>query len=153
MRFFDASALVKRYVRERHSATVRRLLDAGPVAVSRLSEAEVTSALARLSREGGLAAIRRDRAIAALLSDLPAWHIVELTPDVIGLARRLLTRHSLRTGDAIQLACGLALQEALGQPLEGFVCYDQRLIDAARAEHMRVEGARATPRRRVGRRI
>ncbi len=148
MRFFDASALVKRYVRERQSATVRRLLGAGPVAVSRLSEAEVASALARLSREHGLAAFRRDRAIAALATDLSAWHIVELTAEVIGLARRLLTRHPLRTGDAIQLACGLCLQDAIGQSLDGFVTYDDHLIAAARAEHIRVEGTtRVTSRR------
>ena len=42
MVFVDASALVKRYVRERHSVKVRRLVAAGPVAVSRLSEVDVT---------------------------------------------------------------------------------------------------------------
>ena len=42
MRFFDASALIKRYVREPHSAAVRRWLATGPAAISRLSEVEVS---------------------------------------------------------------------------------------------------------------
>lgn len=46
MRYCDASALVKRYVREKGSLKVRRLLSSGPVATSRLSEVEIASALA-----------------------------------------------------------------------------------------------------------
>jgi predicted nucleic acid-binding protein len=51
MLFVDASALVKRYARERHSVKARRLLTAAPIAISRLSEVEVPSALARLVRD------------------------------------------------------------------------------------------------------
>jgi hypothetical protein len=46
MLFVDVSALVKRYGRERHSVKVRRFLTAAPIAISRLSEVEVPSALA-----------------------------------------------------------------------------------------------------------
>jgi predicted nucleic acid-binding protein len=104
MVFVDASALVKRYVRERHSVKVRRLVAAGPVAVSRLSEVEVPSALARLVRERRLSTPARDRAVAAFVTDLAAWHVVEITTAVTALARTLLHRHELRAGDAIQLA-------------------------------------------------
>jgi predicted nucleic acid-binding protein len=45
MRFFDASALVKKYVRESDSARVRRLLRSGEVALCRLSEVEVARRL------------------------------------------------------------------------------------------------------------
>jgi predicted nucleic acid-binding protein len=51
-RYFDASALVKRYVRETGSVMVRRLLAAGIVASSRLSEVEVSSGVIRRAREG-----------------------------------------------------------------------------------------------------
>ena len=44
MRYFDASALVKRYVREEGSAKVRRLISSDTPATSRLSEVEVASA-------------------------------------------------------------------------------------------------------------
>jgi len=136
MRFFDASALVKKYVREPGSVRVRRLIRSGDVAVSRLSEIEVVSALARLAREGAISLAQRDRAVAALVADLEAWHVVELGPEVVASARRLLTRHSLRSGDALQLAAALVLQDGLERPLEEFVAYDARVSAAARQEQL-----------------
>lgn len=50
MRFFDASALVKKYVRETDSARVRRLLRSGDVALSRLSEQGRAMAHPRMPR-------------------------------------------------------------------------------------------------------
>jgi predicted nucleic acid-binding protein len=141
MLFADASALIKRYVREPHSAATRKRLAAGPTAVSRLSEVEVPSGLARLCREGRLADRARDRALAAFASDFTAWYVVELTADVTALARRCLTRHHLRSGDAIQLASALWLQQSLGEPLEGFLAFDARLVLAARDEPLVIVGA------------
>lgn len=138
MRFFDASALVKRYIRERDSARVRRLLRADGVAISRLSEAEVVSAFARLARDHAISVAQRDRAVAAFVTDLMAWHVVELTSDVMATAKWLLLQHALRSGDALQLAAALVLQEGLGQPLEEFVAYDHQVIGVARAERLAV---------------
>lgn len=137
MRFFDASALVKRYVRERGSARIRRLLDDGAVAVSRLSEVEVASAFARLSREGGITPAQRDRLMTAFVADLSAWTIVEITPDVARSARQLLMRHSLRAGDAVQLAAALLLGQSIG-PLDAFVAHDVHLNAVAGIEGMTV---------------
>ena len=69
MQYFDASALVKRYVREQGSASVRRLLASDAPATARLSEVEVASALIRRSREGAFPLTERDRALAALEPD------------------------------------------------------------------------------------
>lgn len=138
MRFFDASALVKRYVHEPHSPRVRRLLRARDVALCRLSEVEVISAFARLAREEAISVAERDRAAAAFVADIPAWTVVEITPDVTRAARRLLLHHPLRTGDAVQLGAALMLQEAIGRPLREFVAYDRRLVDAAQAEQLAV---------------
>jgi predicted nucleic acid-binding protein len=132
MLFVDASALVKRYVRERHSVTVRRLVAAGPVAVSRLSEVEVPSAIHRLVRERRLSVQSRDRAIAACLMDFAAWHVIEITGDVTALARTLLHRHDLRAGDAIQLASAVWLRQAVS--VSGVLAFDTRLVTAAHAE-------------------
>jgi len=137
LRFFDASALVKRYVRERDSARVRRLLSAGDVGLCRLSEVEVVSAFARLAREGAISVARRDAAVTAFVGDLAAWAIIELHPDVTRAARRLVLQHGLRTGDGLQLAAALVLQEALG-PIDEFVAYDSHLLEAARAEQLTV---------------
>lgn len=132
MVFVDASALVKRYVRERHSTKVRRLVAAGPVAVSRLSEVEVPSALARLARERRLSARARDRAVKGFITDFAAWHVIEITTAVTALARTLLHRHDLRAGDAIQLASAIWLRQAV--PLSGVLAFDTRLVAAALAE-------------------
>lgn len=132
MHYLDASALVKRYVRERGTAVVRRVLAGGPIATSRLSEVEVASGLARRAREGTMPAVDRDRLLAALAEDLPAIAVVELTPEVSAAARRLLLAHPLRAGDAIQLASALYLQRQLAHPI-GFLAFDERLNEAARA--------------------
>jgi uncharacterized protein len=138
MRFFDASALVKKYVRETDSARVRRLLGNGEVAVSRLSEVEVVSAFARLARDGAISVAQRDRAAAAFVSDLLAWHVIEPTSDVMATARRLLMQHQLRAGDAVQLSAALVLQTGLGEALEEFVAYDHGILGVADAEQLTV---------------
>lgn len=137
MRFFDASALVKRYLREDGTDQVRSLLRSDDVAVCRLSEIEVVSAFARLAREGAISLSERDAATAALMSDLRAWTVVEITQDVTRVARRLLLQHPLRSGDAIQLAAALTLNDALPEGLAGWVAYDARLNAAAQAEQLR----------------
>ncbi len=139
MRFFDASALVKRYVREQGSTRVRRLLAHGNVVIARLSEVEVVSALARLTREHAMSSDQCNRAVAAFLADLEAWTVVEFTTDVTRAARRLLLRHTLRSGDAIQLGSAMVLQESVGV-LDDFVAHDTRLTDAARTEGLTVSG-------------
>lgn len=130
-RFFDASALIKRYVREPHTVAVRRWLVAGPTVVSRLSEVEVASGLARLLREGAISSAQHDRALVALVKDFSTWHIVELTSEVTSLARVLLSRHPLRSGDAVQLSSALRFEQISLVRLQAFVAYDVRLNTAA----------------------
>lgn len=137
MHYFDASALVKRYVRERGSLRVRRLLALGPPLTSRLSEVEVASALARRAREGAFPPAEHDRALAAFGSDLAALVVVELTTEVLARARDLLERHPLRSGDAIQLASCLYLQEQIDEPVP-LVAFDDRLIQAGRLEGLTI---------------
>ena len=108
--YLDASALVKRYVEETGSATVRRVLTSPAVTTSRLSEVEIASALARRCREGTLSRHERDRALAAIPRDVASLYVVDLTAEVTRTSLALLARHPLRTGDAIQLASCLYLR-------------------------------------------
>src|SRR5262245_44250998 len=133
MRYFDASALATRYVRERGSVKVRRLLSSDVAATSRLSHVEIVSALMRRSREGVLSEAMRESALAMLEYDLSAMLIVELSPDVVTRANKLLRRHVLRAGDAIQLASVLHLRDALHEDVT-FTAFDKRLVAAARGE-------------------
>ncbi len=143
IRFFDASALVKRYITEPESLAVRDLLAGDLPAVSRISEVEVASALARRCREGHFPASERDRAIATLREDIRSLLIVELTTEVVAVAYGLLTRHRLRDGDAIQLASSLELRQRLRYPMS-FVAFDEKLCAAARDEGMEVLEVTAT---------
>lgn len=138
MNYFDASALAKRYLREKDSTKVRRLLSLDAPATSRLSAVEIVSALMRRSREGTLSEKNRERAIAVLDGDLAAMLVVELTPGIVTRAQGLLRRHPLRAGDAIQLASCLQLQEELPDEPLVFVAFDARLIAAADAEGVKV---------------
>jgi predicted nucleic acid-binding protein len=133
MRYFDASALVKRYVKERGTADVERWLKNDTPATSRLSEVEVASAIARRCREGAISPSDRDRALAMLHRDVAAMLIVELSPDVAESATRLVVARGLRANDAIQLAGCQVLDRSLEQDVV-FVAFDERLNAAARAE-------------------
>jgi predicted nucleic acid-binding protein len=130
---------------------VRRLVTTGTVASSRLSEVEVSSGIVRRTREGLFTIRQRDGMLAALLRDVPALAIVEVTSEITSDARALLLRHPLRSSDAIQLASCLYLQRQLAQPIP-FVAFVGRLVQAARAEglsvitargHRQVKGTRA----------
>jgi predicted nucleic acid-binding protein len=143
-RYFDASALAKRYLDEAGSVAVRRLTASGTVATSRLSEIEITSAVERRVREGVLSRDDRSAIAAALSRDLASMIIVELTADIATLAKDLLGRHPLRSGDAIQLATAVYLASQLGRR-PPFVVFDDRLAAAAAAEGLTVAGH---PRRR-----
>jgi predicted nucleic acid-binding protein len=120
---------VKRYVTEAGSVAVRRLMRE-PVATSRLSEVEIASALARLAREGVMSATERDRALEQLTADFQSFWVVETTREVVALARTLLVGHSLRAGDAVQLASCQYLRRELPENIP-MVVFDERLLDAA----------------------
>ena len=137
MRYFDASALAKRYLQEDQSPLLRSLLDQASC-TSRLSEVEVASALRRRTREGSLPFDERDRLLGDLDRDLDAMMVVEMTSEVTALAREILGRHGLRASDAIHLASCLALRLDLDADIP-FVAFDARLRDAAIAEGLPVE--------------
>ena len=136
--FFDASALVKRYVAEPGSEDVERLLKKDLPAVARLSEVEVASAIERRCREGSFGAADRDRAIAALRRDVQSFLVVETTAAVVERALALLARHPLRTGDALQLASAIELRHRLEYRVS-FAAFDRRLAESARREGLELD--------------
>lgn len=137
MWYCDASALVKRYVREKGSVKVRRILSSGTAATSRYSAIEIASALARRTRDGALSEGERDQALAALDEDMTALLVVELTDEIVTRAQALLRRHPLRAGDAVQLASCVRLRDQLDDDVR-LVAFDDRLLSAARKERVRL---------------
>lgn len=129
---------MKRYVEEDRSRALREVFQVGgPVAISRLSVAEVASALCRRCRDGDLLPAERDVVLDALALDVSMFHVVELTDDVTRESIELLRRYPLRAGDAVQLASCVVLARELGTEPR-FVAFDESLSRAARSEGLPV---------------
>ena len=97
-RYFDASALVKRYVRERGSVTVRRLLASHVAATSRLSEVEIDVILMDIARHAiVLAPIETAQApVAPDPGDQFLWNLLATRADLV-----LVTGDKLLLKDAL----------------------------------------------------
>jgi len=134
--FFDASALVKGYVRESGSRWVRQIL-AGkgrPVFISPLSGAEVLAAIARKARAGEIDAEMRRECIGAFRMDFQhRFAHVAVSAGVVDEAMALVLAHPLRGADAVQLASALRLREATRRlKALTFVAADVALLRVAR---------------------
>ena len=131
--FLDSSTLAKRYVQEPGTDVVLDLMGRAEfLSASRLTWVEVTSAITRAARDGSLH--NADECTRALDDDFSVViDIIEVTANVIADARRLVRRHGLRAGDAVQLASLQAATLRYGKPVR-FVCSDRRLVATAREE-------------------
>jgi predicted nucleic acid-binding protein len=143
-RFFDTSAVAKRYRVEAGTPMVDALLaESGSRHwISTLSVVELHSVLARLVRTGQITAADFDLVRARFLADIAAglWHAVPVTDRHFLRARQLIIRHgpsrNLRTLDAIQL--GVAMEFRAAGPPDAFVCADATLGQVAAAEGLTV---------------
>ncbi|HEY7371289.1 MAG TPA: type II toxin-antitoxin system VapC family toxin [Polyangia bacterium] len=135
--FLDASALVKRYVREPGSERIQALVRRQrQLVISRLTAVELPAAIWKRSRAGDLSATDARRLLARFEGDLALLTTVEPRPPTIQLAADLVERHPLRAYDAVQLASALrwARETRLATC---FVCADRGLAGAAAKERLR----------------
>ncbi len=135
--YFDASALVKKYIEETGSGVVQDLLQASLPATSRYTALEVISAVSRRCRSGDLSSAERDRIADDLDRDVEAMYIVEVVGEVISTASRLLRRHPLRAADTLQLASASVVQQKLDGSIQ-FISFDRRLNQAASREGLSI---------------
>lgn len=135
--FADSSALVRLYVDDPDADRVRTIAD---LAVSEIARVEVASALWRKARDG---AIGPDDAVTLEGWFAADWHgdgaapprfaVVASTGSVVERAAALVSRHALRSMDAVQLASALAARDA-DPELQTFACFDRHLAAAAATE-------------------
>jgi predicted nucleic acid-binding protein len=132
--YFDASALVKRYVAESGSEDVLRLSnEAAPAATSIISRAEVSAAISRAVRGGVLS---RPKGRAALNLFRAHWADlvrVRIDESVVARADVLAWDRGLRGYDAIHLASALMWRESLGVDTL-MATFDKQLWEAALSE-------------------
>lgn len=109
----------------------------------------MTSAITRRSRGGTLTVSNAARALARFEADLRNEYVtLEITSALLTEARRFVKTYGLRGYDAVQLAVAVNFnheQIATGLPIVMFVSADDELLDAARAEGLRVENPNDHP--------
>ena len=143
--FFDASAVVKRYVHEPGSEWVRQLCNArgehgnrlNPIAIAEISRVEVAAAFAVLARRNEITANLAKRVYKQFTDELDQeYRSIRFTAEIIRNASDLTQQHPLKAYDAVQLAAALAFLDSLKNtdviPL--FISGDDKLLQAAQAE-------------------
>jgi predicted nucleic acid-binding protein len=135
--YFDTSALVKRYVRERGSARVRSLLERYDLLSSAITPVEVFSALWRRKRNGNLSEGHLAATLSRVESDRLRWELVELGGTVLSRAEEIVQGTvPMRALDAIHVASLITFQAASGIQIP-FITGDGRQHDAA--EQMKLD--------------
>jgi len=139
--YLDTSALVKLYVSERDSRSVRdQVAQAQACVTSAVTYAELRAALGRLQREGLLSKSQATRCRQAFDADWSKLVVLDVTDRLARHAGALAEGHALRGFDAIHLASAIEAEQLLGRSVE-FLSFDQRQNQAASAVGLTVSGA------------
>lgn len=132
--YLDTSSLVKLYVEEEGSRSIRELVvRAELVATSVVAYPEARAALARQRREKGLTSAGYDRARNDFERDWPRYLTIEVSEAVYRSAGDLAERHRLRGFDSLHLASYLSLYRDGVRQIR-FSAFDDALNRAARKE-------------------
>jgi uncharacterized protein len=141
LHFLDTSALVKLYVQEPGTDQLLQLISDRPenrFAVSAVAVVEIRSAIRRRQRAGDIESEVATAILRNVQSHMETRFIRQPVNDtVIDGAMEMIDRYGLRAYDAIQLAACLMLCAVAAESYT-FVCSDQRLLEAARSEQLRV---------------
>ena len=136
MIYFDTSALIKIFVQEKGSETAQLLTQSPfPPATAAIAYAEMYSGFNRRKREGYISTKQYTSLSKQFEEHWATFTRIELIGDVLVLAKTLLERHPLRAMDAIHLASAISLHKGIQENLQ-FAAADNRLLDAALAEHL-----------------
>lgn len=133
MRYYDTSAIVKRYIEEEGSEDLRRLLetDGSPV-TGAATGSEMAAALAAAVRGGRLSMHEGRRLLSAFLEDWEArFRVVLLDRTLASRAGELAWDLGLRGYDAVHLATAVRVGESVGDNLV-LVTFDRQMHRAAR---------------------
>lgn len=138
MKYWDASAFFPILVEEPRTPELTDALMDDPLVVTWWGTVvECASGLAMRRRRDAFGAAAHDQALATLRAAFQGWRIIEPSEALRFEAMVLLRLHSLRAGDALQLAAALEWAEHRPSEVE-FVCLDQRLREAAASHGFRI---------------
>lgn len=150
--FFDTSALVKRYASETGTAWVFRLVrpaTANRLYLTRITGAEVVSALTRRERAGRLGGRATTKALARFEREFAnRYAAIEVSAKLVSGAMKLARTYALRGYDAVQLAAALEVHHPRSAAEAGaliLICADDALNAAAVAEGLAVDNPNHHP--------
>jgi predicted nucleic acid-binding protein len=129
--YFDTSALVKRYIRERGSAQVVSLLGRHDFLSSAITPVEVLSVLSRKKRDGELSEENFSTVLSRIESERIRWELVDVGEPVLKRAQEIVQGAvPVRALDAIHIASLVTFEAAAGMRIP-FITGDGRQRDAA----------------------
>ena len=135
--YFDTSALVKRYHKEKGTVIVDDIIDGeGEIYVSTLGIVEMTSVFMRLKISGALNEKKYKRITEIFFSDVESRYIpVPFSDEHIVAAIQLIEKHNLRTLDSLHLAIAIDIDSNRDCI---FVSADKKLLEAAKKEGFKI---------------
>ena len=142
--FLDTSALAKRYLDERGSIRMRRLFGGNDDVFFQafVTPLEIASALYRRFRSHEISPEELSILLGAYVAHSHQdYLLVPYSDALMDRASALVAHHVLRALAAVQLASALEIRSSLpaeALPLN-FLSADDRLLDAARQEHLEAE--------------
>lgn len=131
MLYCDTSALLKLYIEEAHSNTLKtQVANTEAVAVCRIAWAEAHAAFSHHARE-----VPEDRAVietakTALAADWSHYVVMEISQSIVERAGEYADTFALRGYDSVQLAAAFETAKLAEVNIE-FACFDIRLNKAA----------------------
>lgn len=132
--YLDTSSLVKLYVEEPDSDTVRKLVEsAAIVATATIAYTETRAALARRRRERALRPAAFASAKKTFDDEWPKYFTIEMMPALCRQAGDLAERYRLRAYDSVHLAAFAEIARAAGVRETHFSSFDNALNRAARS--------------------
>lgn len=141
--YLDTSVLVKLYVQE--TGTEQMLALAHPdanhrLAIVSLARIEFRAAVRRRAKLGDIDSSVADALIRNFMEHLAGiFQVQPINDAVLEESAGVVDRHMMRAYDAIQLGGCLALRLTVGEDVDvQFVCADEQLVEAARAEGIAV---------------
>lgn len=152
--FLDTSAALARYLRRApgHSwvSAICAPQQRNAVCIALITEVEMSSAINQLARGKVLRQKQRNEALTLFWSQIEEdqYRVIPVSEAIVMRAAMLCNAHPLRGYDAVQLACALAVRDAMRAVAAGshisvqeprFVSEDKRLLNAAAAEGFAVE--------------
>ena len=138
MIYLDSSALVKRYVEEEGTNSVKSILeDNGLIATSKLTYPEILSALMRKVRAGEIERKKFNGILDVFDKDWEHVLVLDFHNDLLQVLKMLIEKHPLKAADAIHLSSALWLKLSSKTDIT-FIASDSSLLKAARAEKLQV---------------